>query len=188
MTAAARRRERRERREQRLDQRRAQMQDVPVEDRASALKERVYASFTGLAIVTVFALDPEHTTARDAFLALVAGIVGISLAGFVAEIIGHLVAHGASPTAAEIRTMGQISSGAIASASIPLLALACAWIGFLDLLVALQISIGIYLVTLGGIALIAALRTGLSWRQRIVALLGLVGLGSVVVAVLVLAH
>ncbi|MFT4051203.1 MAG: hypothetical protein QM677_03015 [Microbacterium sp.] len=158
------------------------------EERARALKEQVYASFTGLAIVTVFALDPGHTTAIDALLTLLAGIVGITIAGFVAEVLSHLVSHRALPTPAEVRTMVRIAAGAIASASIALIALAAAWVGLFSLGIALQVSVGIYLLTLGIIAMTAAYRTGLPWRHQLIAFGGLVGLGAIVIAVLVLAH
>jgi hypothetical protein len=53
---------------------------------------------------------------------------------------------------------------------------------------ALQISVGIYFVTLAAVVLVAARRTRLPWRQQLVALAVLIGLGAVVVLVLVLAH
>ncbi|MFT4122351.1 MAG: hypothetical protein QM635_00805 [Microbacteriaceae bacterium] len=160
----------------------------PVEERGRALKEQVYASFTGLAIVTVFALDADHTTTFDALLALFAGIVGITIAGFVAEVLSHLVVHRALPTPAEVRTMARIAGTAIASASVALITLGAAWLGLFSLGIALQVSVGIYLLTLGVIALVAAYRTGLPWRHQLIAFCGLVGLGAIVVPVLVLAH
>ena len=164
------------------------VRERPLAERVSALKERVYASFTGLAIVTVFALDPAHTTAKDAFLALLAGIVGITVAGLAAEIISHLVAHRGVPNRSELGTMARIAAGAIGSASIPLIALCSAWLGLFGLQIALQVSVGIYLLTLGLIAFAAAYRTRLPWRQQVAALCGLVGLGAAVVGVLVVAH
>lgn len=164
------------------------LRERPREERGRALKEQVYASFTGLAIVTVFALDPAHTTALDAMFTLLAGITGITIAGFVAEILSHLVTHRALPTRAEVRTMMRIAGTAIASASIALVTLCAAWLGLFSLGIALQVSVGIYLLTLGVIALAGAYRTGLPWRHQLVAFGGLVGLGAIVVAVLVLAH
>lgn len=157
-------------------------------ERVSALKERIYASFTGLAIVTVFALDQSHASADRAFFTLLAGIVGITLAGFAAEVISHLVPHRALPDRRALRRMARVSLGAIGSASIALVSLASAWVGIFELTIALQVSIGIYLLTLGLVALLAAHRTGLSWRHQLTALVGLFGLGAAVVIVLMLAH
>ncbi|HEU0181184.1 MAG TPA: hypothetical protein VFR16_03255, partial [Agromyces mariniharenae] len=64
--------------------------DRPTEERAEALKERVYATVTGLAIVLVQINNVEHITATRATLTLLVGIVAISAAGFVAEVISHL--------------------------------------------------------------------------------------------------
>jgi len=55
---------------------------------AQALKERVYATFTGLALVLV--LRGHETTPRDATFSLAIGVLGITVAGFAAEVIAHL--------------------------------------------------------------------------------------------------
>ncbi|SMH28359.1 hypothetical protein SAMN06295885_0152 [Rathayibacter oskolensis] len=147
----------------------------------------MYAAFTGLAVVMIYAVD-DHPDAGHALNSLIVSIIGISAAGFVAEIIAHQVAHAALPSGAEVRTMLQIAAGALASASFPVLALLAAVLGWLEPLAALRIAVGVYVVTLAGIALIAVARAGLSWRQSLVSLAGIVGLGAVVVAVLALAH
>lgn len=84
--------------------------------------------------------------------------------------------------------MARVSLGAIGSASIALVSLASAWLGLFELKIALQVSIGIYLLMLGLVALLAAHRTGLSWRHQLIALVDLFGLGAAVVIVLILAH
>ncbi|MWV57722.1 hypothetical protein [Rathayibacter sp. VKM Ac-2754] len=159
----------------------------PLDETARALKERVYAAFTGLAVVMIYAVGDEPD-AGHALRSLVVSIVGISAAGFVAEVIAHQVTHAATPSRAETRTMLRIAGGALASASVPVLALAAAALGWLDARTALWIGVGVYVLTLAGIALIAVARAGLSVRQSIVSLVGLVGLGALVVGVLALAH
>ena len=52
-------------------------------------KESVYASFTGFAIIVVVIVD-GHSDARQALVGLVLGVLGIVVAGFVAEIVAHL--------------------------------------------------------------------------------------------------
>lgn len=154
---------------------------------ARALKERVYATFTGLAVVMIYAVgdDPD---AAHALRSLVVAIVGISAAGFVADVIAHQVAHAAAPSGAEARTMLRIALGAVASASLPVLALGAAAIGWLDAQTALWISVGVYGVTLVGVALIAVVRSRLGLRQSVLSLLIIVGLGAAVVGVLALSH
>ena len=160
----------------------------PVDERARSLKERVYASFTGLSVVTVMVLAGEPPLAQDAFVTLAAAIIGISIAGFVAEVLAHLVSHKRLPGRTERRTMVRIAGGALASASAPLLALLAAWMGWISIELALQTGIGIYFFTLAAVAFIAAHRTRLPWRQKVVALGGLLGLGALVVGVLAVAH
>ncbi|MCM3659314.1 hypothetical protein M3147_18845, partial [Agromyces mediolanus] len=71
------------------------------DERADALKERVYATFTGLAIVLVQHSNVAHLDAARATLTLLVGIVAITAAGFVADVIAHLAVHEAFPDRAE---------------------------------------------------------------------------------------
>jgi len=71
----------------------------PEHDRA-AIKERVYATFTGLAIVLVQNANVAHTSALQATVTLLIGIVAIALAGFAADLVAHLATHGSFPRGA----------------------------------------------------------------------------------------
>lgn len=154
---------------------------------ARALKERVYATFTGLAVVMIYAVGDEPDAAH-ALRSLVVAIVGISAAGFVAEVIAHQVAHAAVPSGVEARTMLRIAGGALASASLPVLLLGASALGWLDARTALWVSVGVYGVTLVAVALIAVVRSRLSLRQSLLSLLIIVGLAVAVVGVLALSH
>lgn len=93
---------------------------------AQALKERVYATFTGLAIVLV--LRAHEPTPQDATFSLVIGVLGITVAGFAAEVIAHLAAHASFPDRDELGRMLRIASGAFASVGVPVLLLLCSWL------------------------------------------------------------
>jgi hypothetical protein len=69
----------------------------PLEESARALKERVYATFTGLAVIMIYAVG-DHPDADHALRSLVISIIGISAAGFTAEVIAHQVTHAALPS------------------------------------------------------------------------------------------
>lgn len=155
---------------------------------AEALKERVYASFTGLAVVTTLWLNVDHTSARGAFSTLLISIVAIAVAGFVAELIAHQVSHAALPERAELGTMLGIAATALGSASVPLVTLLLAWLELIDLHLALRLSIGIYILVIGAISLLAVLRVRQPWGQRLIGLGALLLLGLGVVAVLAMAH
>jgi hypothetical protein len=162
--------------------------DRPEDERAEALKERVYATFTGLAIVLVQHANVEHVTAARATLTLLVGIVAITAAGFVAGVIAHLAYHSAFPDRDELGRMLRVSGSAIASAAAPLIVLALAAFGVFELEPALRTASILYLVALGLVGYIAVRRTNAAWWKQLVALGILVALGLAVVGLQQLAH
>jgi hypothetical protein len=167
---------------------RARRNERPVDERAEALKERVYATFTGLAIVLVQHANVEHITATRATVTLLVGIIAITAAGFVADVIAHLAVHGAFPRRVELGRMLRVSGTAIASAAGPLVILALAAFGVFELEPALLAASILYLVTLGLVGFIAVRRTHVAWWKQVVALGILVALGLAVVVLQQLAH
>lgn len=143
-------------------------------------KERLYATFTGLAIVRVVE-SSGHVEGRHAFLALLFGVIGIVIAGTVSEYIAHLVVHRTVPHAAEIRIMARAGMGALATVVVPLALIGAGWLGWMDLHLALKIASIIYIATLAGIGWLAVRRSTLSTPQKSVVLIGLVALGFLVV-------
>ena len=158
-----------------------------LEARTQALKERIYATFTGLAIVAAVSTNPE-VTGLEALLAVGLGVIGISAAGFLAEVVAHQIMRGVFPTGRELRIMGRIAVEALGSASIPLIVLAIAAFGLMPIGVALWIAVGLYAATLVAIILWAAHRSGLRFWQRVAAAGMLAGLAVIVAAVLLVAH
>jgi hypothetical protein len=167
---------------------RARRHERPVDERAEALKERVYATFTGLAIVLVQLENVEHVESARALVTLLVGIVAITAAGFVAEVVAHLAVHGAFPRGAELGRMLRVSGTALVSAAGPLVILALAALGVFGLEGALLAAAILYLVTLGLIGLIAVRRTHVAWWEQAIALGMLVALGLAVVGLQQLAH
>ncbi len=149
-------------------------------------KERVYATFTGLAIVLVLAgndAEPAH-----ALLALVFGVLGITVAGFVSDVVTQLAVHRRLPHGRELRILVQIALGALGTAVTPVILLALAWFGAIPAAVALRTAIIVYIVTLAVIGWFAVRRSRLPWWQQLLALGLLVALGLAVVALQTLAH
>ena len=167
---------------------RGRRSEAPIDEQAEALKERVYATFTGLAIVLVQHANVEHVTATRATVTLLVGIVAITAAGFVADIIAHLAVHAAFPDGEEVRRMLRIAGSALASAGVPIILLALAAFGVFELEGALRAASIVYLVTLGLIGFIAVRRTRVAWWKQLVALGTLVALGLAVVLLQQLAH
>ena len=159
-----------------------------VETVAKYLKERVYATFTGLAIVLVLAANVEHHDAPDALFSLVIGVVGITLAGLVAEMIAHLAAHGAFPDERGWHSMLRIAWGSLLTVATPTILLVLAVFDIMELETSLRVSAIVYLVTLGLSGWVAVRRARLSLWQQLIALAALVLLGVLVIGVQVLAH
>lgn len=151
----------------------------------SYFKERVYATFTGLAIVLV--VGQKHPEPEHAFLALVFGVLGITTAGFVSEIIGHLAVHSHFSSRAELLVPLRVSVAALATVVLPAAFIAVSWAGWLDIELALTIGAWIYIGTLVLIGLLAVRNSGLRWWQTVLALGLLVALGALVLLVQTLA-
>lgn len=150
-------------------------------------KERVYATFTGLAIVLVVSAS-DHPEADHAFFALVLGVVGITAAGFVSDIVSYLAVHQEFPGGGEFAVLGRIAGGALSTVLVPAILLVLAWTGVMHLDTALQIASIVYIATLGVIGWMAVGRARLSWLQKLLALTILVALGLLVIALQTLAH
>ncbi|MFF2370475.1 hypothetical protein [Agromyces sp. NPDC058110] len=161
----------------------------PEQVRGEALKERVYATFTGLAIVLVQLQSVDHL--EDAGLVaaeLAVGILAISAAGFAADVISFVSVHSRFPHAREVRIMLRIAASAIASAGVPVVLLLLAAFGVVELEPALRAGTVVYLVTLGLIAYFGVRRTKAPWWKQLVALAALMAVGLSVILIQLAAH
>ncbi|HET8780066.1 MAG TPA: hypothetical protein VFM66_08345, partial [Agromyces sp.] len=125
---------------------------------------------------------------QEATSSLVIGVLGITVAGFVAEVIAHLAAHASLPDREELGRMFRIASGAFASVGVPVVLLLCSWPGWITLPTALAVATWVYLGTLGLIGWAAVRRTRLVWWEQLLALFALVVLGGIVIVLQLLAH
>lgn len=155
---------------------------------ASYLKERVYATFTGLAIVLVIMNNADHHDALHSLYALVIGVLGITTAGYLSDIIAHLAVHREFPDRQEHLHMLRVAAGALSTVIVPGAILGLAALGVFTLEGALRGASIIYLATLALIAYLAVRRARLRPLQRVLALGSLVALGAVVIGVQTLAH
>lgn len=150
-------------------------------------KERVYATFTGLALVLVLA-GSEHPEPERALLVLTLGVVGITAAGLVADIVSHLAIHREFPDAKGWFVLLRVAGGALGTMVVPLVMIVLAWVDVWSIESALRASTIVYIVTLGVIGWFAVRRSKLTWWKQLIALGVLLVLGLVVVALQTLAH
>jgi len=155
---------------------------------AQYLKERIYATITGLAIVLVYANTPAEHDAAQALFSLVIGVVGITAAGYLSDVIAHMAVHKTFPSGKEQRQLLRVAIGALSTLVAPVIFLALALLDVMKLETALRVDTILYLVTLGVIGYGAVRRTDLSWWLKLLALGVLVLFGAAVVGVQVLAH
>ncbi|GAB3606714.1 hypothetical protein GCM10027413_21230 [Conyzicola nivalis] len=152
------------------------------------LKERIYVSFIGLAVLLALSVHGEETEAFTAVTSLLIAAVGAGLAGLISEIVAHLAVKGSLPDATELRFLVRVSSGALATIVLPVVILLLAAAGVLSVPLALTVAVWIMAVTLGAIGYIAVFRASLAWWKKLAVFLGLVLFGLVVVGVQLLAH
>lgn len=155
---------------------------------AQYLKERIYATITGLAIVLVLFANVAHHEVRDALFSLIIGVLGITAAGYLSDVIAHIAVHSTMPSGAEQHTLLRIAVGGLSTVVTPVILIVLAWCGVMQLETSLRVATIAYLVTLGAIGFGAVRRTALSFWARLGVLGVLVGFGALVVGLQVLAH
>lgn len=169
------------------------MQNEPssatAEHRAEALKERVYVTFTSLAVVLALqSHSGELLTSGEAAATLSITVVGTLLAVFVADVVSHLAVHATAPTGAELRRMTGVSFGAFGAVVLPLIFIGFAALDAWSIDAALRASTIALTVTLIAIGFLAVRRVKMAWWQRLIALGAEFAVGAAVVGLELLAH
>ncbi|MGW0036796.1 hypothetical protein [Gordonia sp. NPDC003376] len=157
------------------------------EARAAHLKERIYVTFTALA-VTVSLLAHGHVTALGTIGTLGVTALGTVVAVFVADVISHLLVHERMLTRAEFGHAAAVSASALSAIVVPMIFLLASHLGAWDTEIALRASAGALLLALIGFGWVAARRIRLPWWQRLLVLGGEAVLGVLVFGLQVLAH
>jgi hypothetical protein len=171
-----------------MARRQREIPDLDERTIAQYLKERIYATITGLAIVLVYVNGDVPHRADQVLFSLVIGVLGITAAGYLADIIAHVAVHKHFPTAAQQRTLLRIAVGAVLTVVVPVILLLGAVVGLIGLHGALVAATVVYLLTLAAIGYASVRRTGLTWWQQALALGALVLFGALVIGLQVLAH
>lgn len=158
------------------------------EQRAEQLKERIYVSFTALAVVLALRAEADHLTIGAAAATLAIAVVATLLAVFVADVVAHITLHAALPSRGELAHMLRVVVGALGVLVLPLVFLGVAALGRWTLDGALQASSIALVVTLAAVGYLAVRRLRLPIVQRLVVLLAEFALGLLVIALELLAH
>jgi hypothetical protein len=161
--------------------------DDPEEARPR-VRERVYVTFTGLAVLLAFGVNAEAADGWTIASALLIGVVGAVLAGFFADVIAELAVGGRAPRAKAMAGYIGVSTSALATAVVPLAFLAAAGLGWIEVSTALVFAIGTMALGLAVIAFAAVARAELPWWAKLAVFVGELLFAAVVIVVKLLAH
>jgi hypothetical protein len=162
--------------------------EVAADAVADRVRERVYVTFAALAVLLTLNTHSEGLGAGPAAASLVITTVGTVVAAYVAELIAHVAVHADLPDRALLRRMGWVSLGTGTTAVVPLLLLGAAALGWWDVGTALVAGAVALIATLVLIGWLGVRRARLPWWQKLVALALLAVLGTLVLALKMLAH
>ncbi|GAA2246941.1 hypothetical protein GCM10009851_35500 [Herbiconiux moechotypicola] len=158
------------------------------EQRAERLKERIYITFTALAVVLALSSHAIGLDPGQAALTLLISVGGAVLAVFCADVVAHIAVHRVLPTAAEMRHMFAVSFGALGVIVLPMIFIGLAALGHWSIEGSLRATVIALIASLAVIGFLAVRRVRLSWWKRLIVLLLEVALGLAVVGLELLAH
>jgi hypothetical protein len=161
---------------------------ITPEQRAEVLKERIYVTFTSLAVVMALSSHADELTPGSAAVTLLIAVVGTLLAVFVADLVAHIAVHTALPDRAELAHMISVSTQALAVIVLPMIFVGLAGVGVWEVATALRASTIALIVSLVGIGYLAVRRVRLPLGQRLIVLFAEFVLGIAVVLLEPLAH
>lgn len=161
--------------------------ESPVQ-RAERLKERIYVTFTSLAVVLALDARSDELEPATVALTLVITVVGTLLAVFVADLVSHIVVHETMPARSDLGHMVRVSSSSLGVLVLPLVFIGLAALGIWDLHQSLRAATIALAATLIAIGYLAVRRVRLPLGPRLVILFAEFGLGLAVVGLEVLAH
>ena len=160
----------------------------PTQQRAEVLKERIYITFTSLAIVLALSSHAADLSPGSAATTLLIGVGGTLLAVFVADFVAHVAVHAQLPDRSELAHMVSVSTRALGVVVLPLIFVGLSAAGVWGVPKALRASTIVLIVSLVAIGYLAVRRVPLRLGQRLVVLFAEFGLGIAVVLLEVLAH
>jgi len=159
--------------------------ELVADHRADRLKERVYVTFTALAVVLALRGHPEEGHPGRTLLITVLGTL---LAAFVADVIAHIAVHQNLPDRRELRMMLGITGSALGGVAAPLVFVWLGSAGVWEIGRSLNAAMVALITALVAIGWIAVRRVRLAWWKKAIVLFAEFVLGFAVIAVELLAH
>ncbi|PRY65459.1 hypothetical protein B0I08_11091 [Glaciihabitans tibetensis] len=154
---------------------------------AERLKERIYVTFTALAVVLALA-SHGHPTAIRSLATLVVAVIATLLAVFTAELLARMTVNERLLSRDEMRHILGVSVGAIGAITLPAIFLLISALGGWSTDAALRASAFALVAALAVNGYVAVRRARLPAWQRAVALLAEAVLGLAVIGLEILVH
>ena len=156
--------------------------------RAEALKERIYVTFTALAVTVSFQRDTAHASVGTAALALFLTVAGTLLAIFVADVIASMVRHSKVPSRHELLHLAYVCVRSLFVLIAPMAVLGLTLLDLIDLATALRLITFVLASTLVVVALVAVRRLRVRLSQKVMVLSVVTALGLGVMALELAVH
>jgi hypothetical protein len=154
---------------------------------AERLKERIYVTFTALAVVLALASHGDPTAVR-ALATLVVAVIATLLAVFTAEMLARMTVNERLLSRDEMRHIVGVSVGAIGAITLPAVFLVISALGGWSAEAALRASAFALVAALAANGYLAVRRARLPRWQRVVAFLAEAVLGLAVIGLEILVH
>ena len=155
-------------------------------ERAAVLRERVYVTFTAIAVLIV--LRHEHVEVRDAAGTLLIAVLGTITAGLLSEIISHGLVYQRRIEARDWRHMLSVAGAGLAVLVVPMAVLLLARVGAISLELSLRLGLLLLATSLAGFGFQAFRPIPVPPWRKVLGLAGLVAAAYGVVAIELLAH
>ncbi len=163
-------------------------QETEAERRSDVLKERIYVTFTALAVTIAFERDTGHATVSGAALTLLLTVFGTLLTVFVADVIAHMIRYSSLPSRTEIGHLIYVSFGSLTVLVLPMSILGLSALQLIELAPSLRAISVALAATLVIVALLAVHRLQVALGLKVLVLGIVAGLGLAVLAIELAAH
>ena len=155
---------------------------------AAALRERVYATVTGLSTVLILLSQADSISPRAATIDLAVTMGGLWIASVFADVVAHSTVQGDAVRGDQLRSIMRVGAQAAEIAVVPLLAIGLSGTGWWTLHTGLVIAICALLLTQLVVALIALRLSTISTPRRLLIIAAELVLGGLVIAIKLAAH
>jgi hypothetical protein len=146
----------------------------------AAVTRAFYGSVVYASVVTVMAAEDQQPPAQTAMAAVVGTALILYVAHGFSELVPRIV-HAGRLTGGDLAHVAAMEVPLLLVALVPILPLAAASIGVLDLSTGYRWSVGLTVGALFVLAIAFCVRDGLSWSRSLVAALSIVAATAVVI-------